>query len=168
VEELDERQLLAFYKYRGKQSSAGRSDMRTFRQLLEHLHETDVIAVSSSKDTDSQLLCIESDYAQYLLQERGLTRTTVTYHLRTVRRFLLERCGGGVIKFGKLGSKDVTDFVVRHLHDRGPASARAMATYLRSFFRFLHQRGETATDLAASIPAVANWRLSTIPKCSGS
>jgi len=164
VEELDERQFCAFYRYRGKQSSAGRSDMLTFRQLLKHLHKTGVIAVSFLKDTDSQLRCIESDYAQYLLQERGLACTTVTYHLRTVRRFLLERCGAGVIKFGELGSKDVTDFVAHHLHDRGPASARAMATYLRSFYRFLHQRGEIATDLAASIPAVANWRLSTIPK----
>src|SRR5437879_431748 len=39
-----------------------------------------------------------------------------------------------------------------------------MATALRSFFRFLLQKGELPVDLAASVPTVANWRLSTVPK----
>jgi site-specific recombinase XerD len=42
-----------------------------------------------------------------------------------------------------------------------------MVSALRSFFRFLLQRGEIATDLAACVPAVADWRLSTIPKYLG-
>jgi site-specific recombinase XerD len=39
-----------------------------------------------------------------------------------------------------------------------------MASGLRSFFRFLYQRGEIARDLATSVPTVANWRLSELPK----
>jgi integrase len=39
-----------------------------------------------------------------------------------------------------------------------------MGTVFRSFFRFLLQRGEIEIDLAASVPTVANWRLSTVPK----
>ena len=39
-----------------------------------------------------------------------------------------------------------------------------MATTLRSFFGFLFQTGAVQTDLAASVPTVANWRLSTVPK----
>jgi site-specific recombinase XerD len=39
-----------------------------------------------------------------------------------------------------------------------------MTTAFRSFFRFLFQRGELQADLAASVPTVANWRLSTVPK----
>ena len=33
-----------------------------------------------------------------------------------------------------------------------------------SFFRFLFQKGELQADLAASVPTVADWRLSTVPK----
>jgi site-specific recombinase XerD len=39
-----------------------------------------------------------------------------------------------------------------------------MATYLRSFFRFLYQRGDTTGDFAAALPMIAYWRLSNIPK----
>ena len=39
-----------------------------------------------------------------------------------------------------------------------------MTTAFRSFFRFLFQKGELHADLAASVPTVAAWRLSTVPK----
>ena len=39
-----------------------------------------------------------------------------------------------------------------------------MTTAFRSFFRFLFQRGELQADLTASVPMVADRRLSTVPK----
>src|SRR5215470_4552078 len=42
--------------------------------------------------------------------------------------------------------------------------AQLMTTSFRSFFRFLFQKGELHADLAASVPTVAAWRLSTVPK----
>ncbi|HLE37782.1 MAG TPA: site-specific integrase, partial [Candidatus Acidoferrales bacterium] len=37
-------------------------------------------------------------------------------------------------------------------------------TALRSFLRFARYRGDIDKDLAACVPAVANWKLSTIPR----
>ncbi len=42
--------------------------------------------------------------------------------------------------------------------------AQLVTTAFRSFFRFLFQKGELQTNLAASVPTVADWRLSTVPK----
>ena len=39
-----------------------------------------------------------------------------------------------------------------------------MTVALRSLFRFLHQRGDTATNLAESVPAVASWSLARLPR----
>jgi site-specific recombinase XerD len=39
-----------------------------------------------------------------------------------------------------------------------------MTTAFRSFFSFLFQSGELQADLAVSVPTVADWRLSTVPK----
>jgi site-specific recombinase XerD len=39
-----------------------------------------------------------------------------------------------------------------------------MTSALRSFFRFLFGKGKLHTDLALSVPTVASWRLSTVPK----
>jgi integrase len=45
-----------------------------------------------------------------------------------------------------------------------PGRASLMVAALRSFLRFLHLRGEIATDLAGAVPTVPNWRFSTVPK----
>jgi site-specific recombinase XerD len=42
-----------------------------------------------------------------------------------------------------------------------------MATALRSFFRFLRQRGDITNDLAGAIPAMTNWRLTGLPRSLG-
>ena len=39
-----------------------------------------------------------------------------------------------------------------------------MTTALRSFLQFARYRGDIDKDLAACVPAVANWKLSTIPR----
>jgi site-specific recombinase XerD len=39
-----------------------------------------------------------------------------------------------------------------------------MLSALRSFFRFLRLQGATATDLAAAVPSVADWRLARVPQ----
>jgi integrase len=45
-----------------------------------------------------------------------------------------------------------------------PGRAKLMVTAIRSFLRFLFQRGQIEIDLAEAVPTVADWRLSTIPK----
>ena len=42
--------------------------------------------------------------------------------------------------------------------------AQLMTTALRSFLRFARYRGDIEKDLAACIPAVANWKQSTLPR----
>jgi integrase len=45
----------------------------------------------------------------------------------------------------------------------GASQARGQIA-LRSLLRFLFQTGQVETDIAASVPTVAAWRLATIPK----
>jgi hypothetical protein len=39
-----------------------------------------------------------------------------------------------------------------------------MVTGLRSFFRFAQFRGLVASDLAAVVPPVPNWKMAGLPK----
>src|SRR4030042_861030 len=55
-------------------------------------------------------------------------------------------------------------FIFRHSKRVSPRRAQIVTTALRRFFRFLYERGKIAADLAASVPSVANWRQSTLPK----
>jgi site-specific recombinase XerD len=45
-----------------------------------------------------------------------------------------------------------------------PGRAQTIVNALRSFFRYLSQRGEIAIDLATAVPTVARWQFSEIPK----
>ncbi len=45
--------------------------------------------------------------------------------------------------------------------------AKLLTTALRSFLRYARYRGRTTLDLAAAVPIVANWAMSSIPRAIG-
>jgi integrase/recombinase XerD len=55
-------------------------------------------------------------------------------------------------------------FILRNTETASAKRAQLIVIALRSFFRFLYQRGETDNDLSPSALTVANWRLSGLPK----
>ena len=59
---------------------------------------------------------------------------------------------------------DIHRFILERARHVRRSYAKLMVTALRSFLRFLHQRGAIALDLAAAVPGVAHWRLSHLPK----
>jgi integrase len=79
-------------------------------------------------------------------------------------QFLDERFGAGPVCLRDMAPSDASRFLVRHAGSVAPGSASLMVTALRSFFRFLFQHDEIEADLAAAVPGVARWRLSTVPK----
>jgi site-specific recombinase XerD len=52
----------------------------------------------------------------------------------------------------------------RHAYRHSPGRAKLLITALRVFLRYLRLRGNITSDLAASVPRVAMWPGSTIPK----
>jgi integrase/recombinase XerD len=63
-----------------------------------------------------------------------------------------------------LCAADVTRFVRCRARTIQSKRVQLMTTALRSFLRFARYRGDIDKDLAACVPAVANWTLSTIPR----
>jgi site-specific recombinase XerD len=164
VQCLDEERLRAFHGVRSKRFHSRCYYWKTLTDFLRQMRMSGVVPTPSVASEEDTLHPIERDFARYLEQERGLADNTRARMLTAIRRFLQEQYGKGPVNLAELTAKDVTDYMLAHLRDEKPASARATATYLRSFFRFLHQRGDTATDFAAAIPALSNWRLSGVPK----
>jgi site-specific recombinase XerD len=58
---------------------------------------------------------------------------------------------------------NIQSFLLARTRDRSDEYTRLLATALRSFFRFLFFAGETARDLARSVPMVRKYRRSTPP-----
>jgi site-specific recombinase XerD len=105
-----------------------------------------------------------TEFRFYLQQERALASTTQSYYLTFVSEFLRERFGAGPVDLSCLRAADVTGFVQRRAITIQSRRVQLMTTALRSFLRFARYRGDIDKDLAACVPAVANWKLSTIPR----
>src|SRR5262249_31851601 len=74
------------------------------------------------------------------------------------------RFGAPPLCLEALSPQDITDFMVQQTRRYSPARAKLLATALRSFFRFLLQRGAIVHDLAHAVPTVPNWRLTGLPR----
>jgi integrase/recombinase XerD len=141
-----------------------RGDPTTLSDLLEALRDATVVPRPSREADETQRERLEREFGQYLAVERGLSQATLKNSLPFVRSFLDDRFGGSSIVMKDVRAPDVTRFLLRKLHSVGPSRAKLMVGALRSFFRFLRWSGDIAIDLASSVPKVADWRLSALPK----
>jgi site-specific recombinase XerD len=158
---LNERHVDAFVKHRQR---VRRGDLKTLEQFLDHLRKRAVIPDREPVLDLSPLAGILSRYEKYLRSERGLVTATVLNYQPYIRRFLVERFREGPFLFGQVNPSDISNFVLRHGPSMSVGRAHLMTTAFRSFFRYLFQKGELHANLAASVPTVADWRLSAVPK----
>ncbi len=164
ADQLNGPAISQFLQYRRRRGRVPRSNLAILQAFLKGLREAGLLPAITPQITEREQQRIEHDFAHYLAQERGLAPATLNNYLPTVQRFLCERFGSGPLALTELRAQDVSRFILRHARTVSPARAQLMVTALRSFLRFLLQRGDIATNLAASVPAVANWHLSHLPK----
>jgi integrase/recombinase XerD len=104
-------------------------------------------------------------YKQYQRRVRGLRERTLHGYEQFLRPFLRFSLGEDPLDPTRLTPTNVVQFVTS-LRDRFSArSMKAARTALRSLFRFLRTKGFCDESLELAIPAVAHWRMATLPKC---
>jgi integrase len=133
--------------------------------LLGYLRELGVasLAVPAAPSTPTEVLIAR--YSLYLLQRRGVARSTVRNYVGVARVFLADRdrVRGG-LALSELDGQAVSEFVLRESRRSSVGSAKCMVTRLRALLRFLHVDGEVEQDLAGAVPSVASWRLVSLVK----
>lgn len=162
--DLDEQRLNLFLKHRARRCRTRRGDASTVGQLLNFLRGLGCIPINPEVIDTTPMGRTEQDFARFLDAERGLKPATVAAYLGTVQRFLLQRFGQEELRLDKLCLQDINRFILERVRHVRRSYAQSMVTALRSFLRFLQQRGTITAELAAAVPAVANWRLSHLPK----
>jgi site-specific recombinase XerD len=163
AEDLDERGIVQFLQHRRRRGRMARSNGAILRVLLGMLRGMGVVC-PVAPPAESPIDRIEHAFVEYLVQERAVGAAGRANYLPVVRRLLSRRFRTGPVKLDTLRPEDVTRFVVHEIRTLGPARAKLTMTALRSFLRWLHQRGDTPTNLGGVVPNVADWRLATLPK----
>lgn len=108
-------------------------------------------------------LCTQA-YEKYLREARGLARETIVNYVPFVRDFLNDCFGDGPVTFAHLSAGDVLKFVQRQARRLHRKRAKLMTTALRSFLNYLRYSGDVRLDLAAAVPVVPNWSMTSIPR----
>ena len=140
-----------------------RNDVAALQRLLHLLIRLGVVeAPVLPAATPAERL--QSEFRLYLQQERALAPTTQACYTAFVGEFLAERFGAGPVDLSLLCAADVTGFVRRRALAIRSKRVQLVTTALRSFLRYARYRGDIEKDLAACIPAVANWKQSGLPR----
>jgi integrase/recombinase XerD len=163
VTDVDEKLIKRFVNG-GQTGRPPRGNVKTLAQFLDDLRRRNVVPHRKPIVDESALGKILNRYEEHLRSERGLSTSTVINYRPFIRKFLVDRFGDGPFLFRELKTSDTSGFILRHAHTMSTKRAQGMTSAFRSFFRFLFGNGELEADLASSVPTVAGWRLSTVPK----
>lgn len=154
-----------YLHYRVRHLKARSDDACSLERLVEFLrHEGLVRAEKPSVLSATPVERCTRAYEQYLHEACALARATVVNYGAFVRDFLGDCFGAGPVKLGRVRASDVVRFVQRRAGGMGLKRAKLMTSALRSFLRYARYRGALKPDLAAAVPAVANWSMSAIPR----
>ena len=154
-----------YLRYRARRVRPSQGDAAALNHLLALLRGHGAIPaekISVRRLTPGER-CTEA-YELYLREVRGLAKATIINYVPFIREFLKDRCGDGPLTLSHLCASDVARFVQQqasHLHRK---RAKLLTTALRSFLRYVRYLGRTKLDLAAAVPAVADWSMSSIPR----
>lgn len=163
VRDLDEKTTADFLRDRKSDRRIQLADIPKLNLLLKHLRQLHVIPVPATEVDNSELGNIERGFADYLSQERKLSEASLHNYVPVVCQFLEERFGTRPIMFEEIRQIDISRFVLRYANRFNRARAKIMVSALRSFCNYLHLHGHISTDLASTVPTVANWQCATLP-----
>ena len=161
--ELTAGQMARFQGGRTRRAHRGLTTAVGAAPLLEYLTGLGLIPAQAGAPASGPCSEALERYRHYLASERGLTAPEVTRHVATAGMF------AGHARAADRGwtavtAADVTRFVAAQCAALGRASACKRISQLRSFLRFAHVDGLTATALAPAVPPGAWWSAGSLPR----
>ena len=102
-----------------------------------------------------------SAFREWFRTHRGLTPPTLRLYARGATE-VLHALGDDPSQWT---AQSVRSFLLERARRCGAATTQQLISSLRAFLRYLSFCGATHADLALAIPAIAHWRLATLPRC---
>jgi len=161
-------QVSRYLRDRRRRVQPGPGDAAALRHLLEFLRREGLIVperIAARRLTPAERGV--QAYVQYLRDARALANATITNYAPFIQRFLSDQFGEGPVRLARLTARDVVRFVQRQAPRLHLKRAKLLTSALRSFLRYARYHGAVTRDLAAVVPAVANWSMPAIPRAIG-
>lgn len=107
---------------------------------------------------------LRRDYEAYLRGQRGLSERTIFHCWRFADRFLEFRFGDGGDDLSAIVQDDIIAFLQKLTSRKSPLRDKTPPTHLRNFFQYLFKTARTATNLALSVPRIAQKYGAQLPR----
>src|SRR5271169_3324909 len=161
----DERMIEEFVRHlnRCRCPRYGRAHPRDLRKgallFLQYARFADIVTTRGGQEAvvDPVLLVA---FGSWMRQQRGTCDATL-YNYNLHVRELLKSLGEDPSRFD---AHKLRQFILDASQRCGWASAKKCTTAVRMFLRFLIADGKCAAGLEGSIPVLAHWRLSSLPR----
>lgn len=163
LSQLNEQFVLAFQVDRRKRRTSQHGEKGTLALLLRMLRDADLIPAVPAKTVGEPIDMLVQDYAQFLIQERGLSSTTLAHRIPMVRQFLTYCFRSRKVCLNKLQPRDISRFVLQAVRGQRRDHCQLVTTTLRSYLDFLFQHGRLKRSLHAAVPTVASGRPAELP-----
>jgi integrase/recombinase XerD len=157
--------LTRYLRYRARRCRPCRGDAAALIHLMDFLRRESVISPEkiAVHEQGSIARCIDA-YEVYLREGRALATATIINYVPFARDFLRHCFGAKPADLSCLSAADVLRFVQRQAPRLHRKRAKLMTAALRSFLRYARFCGDVDVDLAAAVPVVPNWSMTTIPR----
>lgn len=164
IEELTHASAQRYLRYRSRYRCRRKGNAHALRRFVDMLQSRGVVK-KEAPVVQTPVEQLASDYTSYLHHERGLAATTVRRYVRIARVFLIQERELESRGLSHLSAQRVIRFVQNmDAHTHCAPRTQKMATALRSFLQYARYRDYIQVDLAAVVPRVAGWSMTSIPK----
>ena len=143
-----------------------RGDGAALRQFIDLLRRQGVVLpekVPPRRPTAPVEQAVD-EFECYLRHQRVLARATIVHYVPFIRAFLTHQFSHRAVRLSRLCAGDVVQCVQRQAPRLHLKRAKLLTTALRSFLHYARYRGDIPYDLAAAVPTVANWSMTSIPR----
>jgi integrase/recombinase XerD len=123
---------------------------RRLRPLLNYLKE---IGQSPPAPQATPVEMVVARFHRHLVEERGLSDSTVAQRVPVARQFLATRLAP--LDLDSLTATEVSTFILRQSERLTTQGMKNVVTGLRAFLKFLYLAGLTDRELAFAVPTVA-------------
>jgi integrase/recombinase XerD len=136
-------------------SRSYRARVRRFADFLGQQGAVRALAASTTEPPEPLVA-----FRDWLLRHRGLAPITVERHERLIKR-MLPSLGTDTSAYSAASVRSVS---LDQIRDCRPAHAKTIVGALRVYLRFLTTNGACQPGLDHTLPTVAEWKLSSLPR----
>jgi integrase/recombinase XerD len=162
--DINEQTIQAFGAHRcecpggRREGRVSRAYSKRVQRFADYLRQQGAIAAlaNSTIEASSPL----SAFQDWLLRHRGLAIPTVERHERLITR-MLPALGANA---GEYDAASVRRVILDQIRGCRPAHAKTIVGALRVYLRFLATNGACQPGLDYTLPTVAEWKLSSLPR----